>query len=119
MRRWRNRDVRRVTRISGSARVSRVESSVAPKQIFPEIGKVVRIEVQRKSAIARTRSPARGTRALPGTWQITLDDCNSSLSYKGIGGRDNEFVHRVGLITEQTRRANSKRQMDVIQARCV
>src|SRR5207244_5544876 len=68
-----------------------------------------------KSAIARTRSPARETRALRSTLHITFHDDNTSLCYKNIGGRDKAFINRVRAIAEETRRANPKRQMNVIQ----
>jgi hypothetical protein len=51
----------------GSARVSRVGFDVAPEQSFLWIS-LARCDGNRrqKFAIARTRSPARETRALPG-----------------------------------------------------
>ena len=50
----------------GSARVSRVGFGVAPKQPLLCISPTVGVEKpEGKSAIARTRSPARETRALP------------------------------------------------------
>ncbi len=49
----------------GSARVSRVDFGVAPKQAFHGMRLRTCSGIERKFAIARTRSPARGTRALP------------------------------------------------------
>src|SRR6266478_9416984 len=50
----------------GSARVPRAGFGVAPKQSFLRLPPAVnRSELQVKSAIARTRSPAREARALP------------------------------------------------------
>jgi len=49
----------------GSARVPRVGFGVAPKQSLPEVSCTLGVEKsQRKSAVARMRSPARQTRAL-------------------------------------------------------
>jgi hypothetical protein len=55
----------------GSARVSRVGSGVAPKQSFVRRGGRNEEQLQRKFAIARMRSPARETRALPKHLSIT------------------------------------------------
>jgi hypothetical protein len=55
----------------------------------------------------------RATRA----GQIALDDGNSSFCYKNVGGRDKKFIHGISAIAEQTRRANAKRQVDLIQSR--
>jgi hypothetical protein len=56
----------RVVNVLGSARVSRVGFGVAPKRAFTasESGQV-RGKLNAKSAMARTPSPARETRALP------------------------------------------------------
>jgi len=50
----------------GSARVSRVGFGVSPKRSFTE-----------KSAIARTRSPTRETRALPGKMETASGKCRA------------------------------------------
>jgi len=51
----------------GSARVPRVGFGVAPKQAFPTHRGGPCFRNLEKFAIARTRSPARETRALPRT----------------------------------------------------
>ncbi len=48
----------------GSARVSRVGFGAAPKQLLPEFGTFLDRPSKEKFVIARTRSPARVTRAL-------------------------------------------------------
>ena len=52
-------------RNQGSARVSRVGFGVAPKQSFLRFPTPKVVRAREKFVIARTRSPARGTRALP------------------------------------------------------
>ena len=54
----------------GSARVPRVGFGVAPKQAFPTHRGGPCFRNLEKFAIARTRSPARETRALPRTYRL-------------------------------------------------
>jgi mxaJ protein len=56
----------------GSARVSRAGFGVSPRRTFPSAMAAESAIVKRKFAIARTRSPARGTRALPSLAAATL-----------------------------------------------
>ena len=56
----------------GSARVSRAGFGVAPKRSFQSGNLYLSYELQEKSTNARTRSPARGTHALPRATQQPL-----------------------------------------------
>ncbi|PYL21115.1 MAG: hypothetical protein DMF44_13740 [Verrucomicrobia bacterium] len=61
----------------GSARGSRAGFGVARKQSFFKRGIHCRAQARQKFVIARTRSPARGPRALPGT---KLDKLSASVA---------------------------------------
>ncbi len=62
----------RAALIPGSTRVSRADFGVAPKRTFDEVDIKLNCARKEKSANARTRSPTRETRALPGTAQQRL-----------------------------------------------
>jgi hypothetical protein len=79
----------------GSASVSDAGFGVAPKRTFLETSLAVsERNAQRKSAMARTPSPARVTRALPGTAPFSRDldrfldsNCNGDFRFARTNGK--------------------------------